>query len=357
MKKINSLEYYTLIWFSIRACFPELTFTIMLHLIKEDTWVSILIGAIIGVIPFIIYEKIKEKYPNDNLITINKKIFPKLSKIINSLIIVMSLISAVYIFWILIKFTNSLFLYKTNAWIISLILIIPIYYASTKDIHIISKISLLLFFTSILFQLLTTIGLIKNVDLNGIKPFLQSKTTNIIYSSIIYISLNISKLFFLTTIPKKRIKNYSFKKNLIMYIFTNIPILNIVIATTCTFGIDLTLLYEYPAFQVLKRVNILGIFNKVESILAIEAIFALFIQIIIIIYYIKEISNKKTNKYIPILICLIIVIISTNIFKTYKAEEVFFEKYLLYLISPIFILLPLITYVKTLHIQNNKELK
>lgn len=361
MKKINSLEYYTLIWFCIKACFPELTFTIILHLIKEDTWISIIIGTIIGIVPFFIYEKIRQKYPKETLITINKKVFPKIGKIINVLILLTCLISSTYIFWILIRFTNGLFLYKTKSIIIGLILIIPICYTSSKDIHIISKVSLILFYISILFQILITLGLIKNIDLNGIRPMFQSDKTKILYASLLYVTINISKLFFLTIIPNEKIRNYSFKKNTIIYIFTNIIVLNIVLATTCTFGIDLSLLYEYPAFQVLKRVNVLGLFDKLESILAVEAIFALFIQIIIIIYYIKEIINKeiikKANKYTAILICLIIFIISDNIFKTYKTEEKFFQNYLVYLIYPVFIVLPIITYIKTLYIQNNKELK
>lgn len=361
MKKINSLEYYTLIWFSIRSCFPELTFTLILHLIKEDTWISIIIGSIIGIIPFLIYEKIKEKYPKDTLLTINRKIFPKIGKIINFIISLTCLLTAIYVFWILIKFTNSLFLYKTKPWIVSIALIIPIYYTSSKDIHIISKVSLILFYISALFQIIITTGLIKNIDLNNIKPILQNNIPSIFNSSLIYITINLSKLFFLTIIPNEKIKNYSFKKSILIYIITNIAILNIIISTIGTFGINLSMLYEYSAFQVLKRVNILSTFNKMESILALEAIFALFIQEIIIIYYIKKIINikivKKANKYIPLLICLIILLVSNNIFQTYKIENIFFKKYIIYLIYPLFIILPLITYLKTLYIQNNKELK
>lgn len=360
MKKINSLEYYTLIWFSIRACFPELTFTIILHMVKEDSWISIILGTIFGILPFLVYEKIREKDPKETLITINKKIFPKTGKLINIIILISCLTSAIYTFWIIIKFTNELFLYKTSNWIISLILIIPIWYTSSKDIHIISKVSLILFYISVSFQILITFGLISNIDINALKPILQNTTKNIAHSSLLYIALNISKLFFLTIIPIEKIKKYSFKKNIIVYLITNLAILNIIIATICTFGIDLSLIYEYPAFQVLKRVKVLGIFDKVESILAVEAIFSLFIQIIIIIYYIKKIIEKeiikKANKYTTILICLSLLI-SNNIFKTYKAEENFLNNYLIYLIYPIFIVIPIITYIKTLYIQNSKESK
>ena len=88
MKKISTFEYHTLIWFLIRACFTELTLTSIIYYVKEDSWISIIFGIIIGLIPFLIYEYLKQKFPNDNIISLNNKLWPKLGKIINVLIFI-----------------------------------------------------------------------------------------------------------------------------------------------------------------------------------------------------------------------------------------------------------------------------
>ena len=358
MKKINSLEYNTFIWFIIRSCFTELTFTTLIYHIKQDAWISIIIGSILGLIPFTIYEALKKKYPNDNLIILNKKIYKKCGNIINILLLIGCLIASFCLFWILMHFTNALFLSKTSPWIISIALILPIGYASTKNIHIIGKISLILFYINILFNIIIMTGLTGNIDINGVKPILEKNISNIFYCSTFFIGFNIAKLFFLTVISKKEIKNYSPKINLITYIISCINMLSIVIATICVFGIDLTTLYEYPAFQILKRVNILGTIDRIESILSLAAIFSDFILIIIVMYYtriiIKETfyTKQKTNKYIIISICLFTVLTSNTIFLTHEEGEQFFQTTLLYIIYFICILIPFITLLKSL---NNKE--
>ena len=358
MKKINSLDYNTLIWFIIRSCFTELTFTTLIYHIKQDSWISIIIGSVLGLIPFSIYEILKHKYPDDNLITINKKLYKKFGNIINMIILLGCLIASFCLFWILIHFTNALFLAKTSPWIISIAMILPVGYASTKNIHIIGKISLILFYLNIVFNIIIMTGLTGNIDINGIKPILENKITKIFSCSIFFIGFNIAKLFFLTAISKKEIKNYSSKMNLITYIISCINLLSIITTTICVFGIDLTALYEYPAFQILKRVNIIGALDRIENILSLEAIFSNFILIIIIMYYARKIisetfhTKQKTNKYIIIFICIFTIITSNTIFITHEDGEKFFQTYLLYIIYFICILIPFITLLKSL---NNKE--
>lgn len=358
MKKISSLEYNTLIWFILRSCFTELTFTTLIYYIKQDSWISILIGTIIGLFPFAIYELLKKKNPKENLITLNKKIFKKYGNIINIIILIGCLIASFCLFWIIIHFTNALFLSKTSPWIISIALILPVGYASTKNIHIIGKISLILFYINIIFNIIIMTGLTGNIDINGIKPILENNITKISSCSFYFIGFNIAKLFFLTVISKNEIKNYSPKLNLITYLISCLNMLSIIATTICVFGIDLTALYEYPAFQILKRVNILGTIDRIESILSLEAIFSDFILIIIVIYYARKIisetfnTKQKTNKYIIIFICLFTILTSNTIFLTHEEGEKFFQTNLLYIIYFICVFLPLITLLKPL---NNKE--
>lgn len=361
MKKITSLEYNTMIWFIIKAGFAEITITAIINAIKQDSLISIILGIIIGLIPFTIYEYLKNKYPSDNYISLNKKLFKKTSTLINSLIFIGCLITTICTFWVLVHFANSLYLHTTSSWVISLILIIPIGYGAIKGLHVIGKVSLILFYISLIFNITAIIGLTNGIDINNIKPILENNPNKILFSALIFTAFNISKAFFLNIISKNKITNHSSKINYLTYILTCINIINITISTICIFGVDLASLYEYPAFQVLKRVNILGVIDRVESILSVEGIFSIFIEMTIVTYYGKEIITQtfklkeKTNKYVIIPICLITVLISNLIFKNHELGEQIFTHYLIYIIFLLFIFLPIITFLKSLY--NTKIIK
>lgn len=354
MKKITSLEYNTFIWFLIRACFAETTFACILAIVKQDSWISILFGVLLGIIPFILFEYLKHKYPDENLVTLNIKLFNKTSYIINFILLIGCVISAICTFWILIKFSNSLFLYKTSSFIISLAYIIPIWYVVSKGINTLGKVSLTLFYIGLFIIFITIVSLISGIDISNFKPIFENNINSIFYSSIIFNSLNIMEIFFLTLIPKNKIKNYSVKKNLLFYVLACLSLLNVAVITICTFGIDLSTLYEYPVFQILKRVNLFGVFDRVESLISTEWIFALFIQISLIIFYINEIFSKsfnltkKANKYLNIIICFGIFLISNFIFITNEEGENFLTNYIPYIIYFCFLLIPIITLIKSL---------
>ena len=125
--------------------------------------------------------------------------------------------------------------------------------------------------------------------------------------------------------------------------------------TITIFGIGLSSIYEYPCFEILKRVSILDIIDRVESILTIEWILALFIIISMILYFLKE-SFKTTFKnikkidkkgnYFVIVVSLITLIVSSIIFLTNGMELEFFKGPFIYLAIFSFVLLPIITALK-----------
>ena len=68
MKKIDSFEYGTLIWFLIRACFIVSSASLIISISDEESWFSIIIGTLIGIIPFLIYEYLKRNSQTKTLL-------------------------------------------------------------------------------------------------------------------------------------------------------------------------------------------------------------------------------------------------------------------------------------------------
>ena len=329
MKKISSLEYNTILWFLTRATFIEITCELILSKSHQDSWISI--------------------YPNENIITLNQKL-GKLGTLLNLISIAGIFIFTLSSFWIVTNFIDSQYLYKTPTIFIIIILILPVLYAITKDFHVFSKVSLIMFFTSLIFIIIILIGLVGNVNIDNIKPILNNKE-NILISSFYFIGFNILPLFLLNIIPKNKIKNYSSKKSYLFYFISTLSLLNVMFLTISIFGIHLTELYNYPSFHLLKRVSVLDIIDRIESILSLEWFLALFVQIMMGLYFIKEglkeifKIKEKTNNTISIVTCLIIIILTQIIFKTAGSSNAYFKNELIYILYLTCFILPLITFL------------
>jgi spore germination protein KB len=352
MKKIEALEYNTLLWFLIRASFVEATAGLLISLVHQDAWISVVIGSLLGIIPFLLYNYLKNKYPDKTIIQINKQLFGKLGTFLNIITIIGIFIFGLTSFWTLIQFINSQFLYKTSNWIISITLMIPIFYAASQDIRTISKVSLFMFYITIVFITFIIFGLYGEIEIDNLKPILENKMSNIFYGAFVFIAFNILPIYILMIIPKSKITNN--KKKSLFYIISTLTLLNAIFMTITIFGIDLAYLYEYPTFHLLKRVNILDIIDRVESILTLEWILALFIQIVMSIYFtyiaIKQTfkTKEKTNKYLTPFICLLITILNNFIFKTHGTENLFFQNYLTYILYFVCLIIPLLDFFKSL---------
>lgn len=350
MKKISSLEYNTILWFLTRATFIEITCELILSKSHQDSWISILLAIFIGLIPFTLYNKLKNKYPNQNIITINQKL-GKIGTLLNLISIAGIFIFTLSSFWIVTNFIDSQYLYKTPTIFIIIILILPVLYTITKKFHVFSKVSLIMFFTSLIFIIIILIGLVGNVNIDNIKPILNNSKENILISSFYFIGFNILPLFLLNIIPKNKIKNYSSKKSYLFYFISTLSLLNVIFLTISIFGIHLAELYHYPSFHLLKRVSVLDIIDRIESILSLEWFLALFVQIIMGLYFIKEglkeifKIKEKTNNTISIVTCLIIIILTQIIFKTAGSSNAYFKNELIYILYLTCFILPLITFL------------
>ena len=354
MKKINSLEYNTLIWFLTRATFIEITAEILLNTAHQDSWISIIIAIVFGIIPFFLYSYLKNKFPDKNIITLNKEKFGKFGTFLNLILIASTLIFTICSFWIVVNFLDSQYLYRTPTIMIIIILILPVIYTIIKDFHIFSKVSLIMFYISLFFIIIILTGLISNIDINNIKPILNNSPNNILYGTFCFIGFNILPLFLLNIIPQNKIKNYSPKKNFIFYLISSLSLLNVMFLTISIFGIHLSELYNYPSFHLLKRVSVLDIIDRVESILSLEWFLALFVQIITALFFIKEAlretfkPKEKTNNIIMIIVCLIIAFLTQIIFTTKGTEIAYFKNQLIYILYISYFLIPIITLLKSL---------
>ncbi len=350
MKKLSSLQFCAIEYFLILANNVGLTTYILFNYAAQDGLISIILGTIIGFIPLTIYIKIINTKPELNIFEKIEDMF-KNSKIINLILVIGIAFLTATNYNNLIDFISSQYLSKTPQIVIALSFLPAIIYILTKGTTIIGRTIFILLIISISLVFLTIIGLIWQIKINNIFPILENGIKNPIICSLIYVIYNITPLFLLTAIPKNDIldKEKLNKRIIITYIIANAIVLIIFFLTLSVLGANLANLYQYPEYDVLKKISLIGFIERTESIISLRWTFYVFtvtIMGILFIYkylkHILKIKNEKTNKKIITIISTIIVLWGKFIFQESSKFNKFTYTKLPILVFIIMILIPFI---------------
>ncbi|MBS7020265.1 MAG: endospore germination permease [Firmicutes bacterium] len=357
MEKQVSQEQVSIIsYFLIRSCFMGLAMEMLVHIAKQDSIWGLLLGIAIGIIPFFLYNYLMNYREDFSIIELNKHIFGnKWGKIINSIIILFVFYLANIIFWNLLIFITSQYLYQSPTIFVSVIFIIPIFYLLTKGLKGIGRVGIILFIFAMILYWISFFGLISQVAPYNFKPFLTNGLVPIINSGYHYFAFSTLLLFLITIIPKNQIKEgkkIKLQKSWgiglgIIHLFT----FSALFFTIAVFGLKLTMLYQYPEFHLLKRVSIAGFLERIESFLSFRWIFDFFMSITFCLYFITEgirrnfqIHSKKVILGLQITISLLLMFMANMTFTNSTTSNYFLTNYFPAFLVFFFLIIPSCTY-------------
>lgn len=357
MKKVNEIscfEYGILIYFIIRSMSLGISINSYIHIGGVDGYLSPIIGMIIGIIPLYIFLKIFNYKEELNIYEKIDYLFgKKIGSIINIILSLFIFFLILIAFFNLINFISSQYLFRTSNLYVAILFGICFIYTCTKKINVLVRAANLLFYISVIIFLICVMGLIGNIRIDNIKPFLEHGIKPPLISGISHVAYTILPLFILLMIPKKRIKNSNNinKFIIIFYLIANIGKFTTTFYTISSFGIDLAKLYEFPDFVLLRRISTTGFFQRFESILAIQWIFDIYMIISLCFFYLKfaykhMINNKYDNKFITITILISCVICSNFLFKSNTSADTFILYYLPFILGIFLFLIPLIIFIR-----------
>lgn len=305
-EKINSLEYMILVIFLSRSFYNGIGFQTMLKISRYDTWISLLIGFILGFIPISIVMYINKK-------TIN--LFEAIkSKIIKFIIILFMTFSLTVILNDFINFASLKYLFETSNLAIALLFVIPIIYIVYKGIETIGRSALFMFYISVILFFLNSIALVKYIEIENLKPIFISGIFPIMKSSIHFIAYSVFPILFLSIVPKNNESYKVYNKKLITgYVISSLSVMVILFFVTTVFNYQYTSLFNYPVYFILKKVEYEFLSNA-ENILSlffiIDYFFTILTYMYLIKYYLKNELNLKNKR-------LNIIFILVNIFVIY----------------------------------------
>lgn len=287
MKKINN---YNLVSLMIIILFTTTYGEGIYVIIKGcgvDAYFSVILSIIFAIPSLYIFNVLFNYEPDLNLFEKNKKLF-KFSFIPNFIVIVFALLIGSIQMFNLTNFLVSQFLSETSPLIISLIFCFLMIYLLSKDLSCLARISsIFLGFNFILF-FISIIGLFNQVKLNNLFPILENGLYSPFICSFKLYLINICPLFFLLLIPKNKVINFSNKSVCFSYFIYILLSLFMIVLTIGTLGINLSKLYQYPEYIVLRRINFLDFLTRIENLLFTEWIFGLFTLMAFSAFTIKE---------------------------------------------------------------------
>ena len=360
MDKIKSRQValmYSLIFCSLYLGTIDI---VILNESKQNVFISMILGNIIGIIPILLYLKINDYNTNLNIYQKNKYLFKKkLGNILNIIIILINFLLLSVVVRKTIVFLTSKYLYNTSFLFVGLLLSFVNIVICLKSIGTIIILNEIVFFIILVLTFIIQFSLLKFVDLNNIFP-LFIKTSffkSTIKPSIYYASCSSLLIFTLLTINKDKIKdkkNYN-KSIIISYIVSSILLLIVMFFVISCLGYKMAYIFRYPEYILLKKISINNSELHLENILGIRWLLYKFSLCNICLYNIlKGIKNifKITSSKIIIIISIIISMFSILIAYYFFGNTVTkviinSEKYYLFFITIPIMLILIIVLVKS----------
>ena len=312
MKKISNFNLISLMIIILFTTIYGEGIYVIIRGSGTDSYISILLNIIIS-LPFLyVFNFLFNYEPSLNIFEKNKRLF-KFHFIPNLIIILYALLIASVQMFNLTNFLVSQFLAETNPIIIGSTFTILIIYLCTKDLSTLLKTATIFLFINFTLFIISVLGLIPEFNYDNLFPILENGLKGPIISAVKLFSINICPLFFVLLIPKDKVINYKNRSTYFSYFIYLLLSLTMAIFTIGTLGIDLSRLYQYPEYIVLRRINFLNFLTRIENILFIQWIFGLFTLMSFSTFVVKE---KLKFRFNYVIIGVLILIISFSCFRS-----------------------------------------
>ncbi|MBR2997525.1 MAG: GerAB/ArcD/ProY family transporter [Bacilli bacterium] len=349
--KIGNKEYSSILFFISETLFLSVGLSDILNKSLNDAIISGIIGIILSFIFLYLILKFNDYEKDLNIFGKLDKLYGKLiGNIISIILVILSILYFIYLLWSQNIYVQNKYLEETSSIITTLFFLLPVLYLVKKDMKVISKVSIAVFFVTILELLFSYLNLFNKIDLNNYLPIFNTKISNILISSIKYASYSITPVIFLLVTPKNSINNPD-KLNRNLYIINLISGIKFIIVVSFLigiFGIDLSKLFYYPEYSLVKKINTLNFIQNVQNILTINSIYKLLISEVLSLFFIKTyFEYKNYNKIIFYIMIIISVLLSFNLFSNSTIGYNFIKDYYVFIYTIPILLLIIISNIKT----------
>ncbi|MDO4282109.1 MAG: GerAB/ArcD/ProY family transporter [Clostridia bacterium] len=339
--KISTWGYSSFMVTLTKSGFLGMASYIMFSYSSINTYLSAILGTMIGILPLLIFIFIIKHSENKDIIDLNITILGKFfGNILNTILNITVLFMSVLALYNISQFVDIQYMPDTDTNYLRILILIPIVYAASKDISVISKISQIIFCINLTIFILTILGCIDACDVDNIFPFMKDGISPVIKSTLIYVIFTTFPMFLLTIIPQSSIvqEKSKIQKIFFMYMLGNLMLIFIIMITVFILGEDLIPMFRYPEYIALKRFKLFEIIERVENTLSLQFVFNSIMYLIVSFHFIiqslkKILKSKKIENLFPYVLAAIILVLSNIFFKNTVKSTEFIKQYIPYIIS------------------------
>lgn len=310
MKKISILQYNAMAFLLPITMFFGVGLSSIVRSSLESFWISVIIGIILGSLIVAGFSKIFNRDKDKNLTTSSK--LKSIGYILISLIFIYIGIS------ILTNFIISIYLTEINPILIAIPLLLIMFYASCKGKVVVARVSVLIAVLSMIFALGIILNLTPEFKITNYLPLFNVKFQTVLMQGISFAIFSSSPLVLLGLYAPNDVDGYKKYSLLKIYLISCLMITIIFSLTVGVMGVNMTSLYRYPAYIVLKRISFFRFVNNLENFIAFFWILTYIGLIIVSGSCLKEsVDSIGKKKWIyPIIVLMIFgVIIMTTFLK------------------------------------------
>ncbi|MDD3341794.1 MAG: GerAB/ArcD/ProY family transporter [Bacilli bacterium] len=301
MNKIHIAGLGAMLYFIVRSTFMILLLPLLLSY-KQDGLLICVIGSLLGYFLFsIILSLFKRNQEPDIICYLDKKLPIGIDFVINAVLAIIFFALGWLILIRLVDFTHLQYLRELPLFTIAGLYIVVSIFLAMKDFETISKASLIFLLISLVLLIIKTVGLWGQIHVENLFPLFTHSLLDILKASLIYAFMTTIPLFLLLLVNKKQIEPQKDLQKKIKgtYLFTEAILFLHVFLILTVLGANLTLIYHYPEFHLLRNVKILGFIDKLESILSIQWIIDMMICISLCFIYTKTFLCHYFQKLFP----------------------------------------------------------
>jgi len=317
---------------------------------KNDAIISIIIGTIFTLLLSHLFFTIFKFNKQKNILEKIELLFPKIKNIFFIFIFISVFLLLIFSIKNISTFINYYSLKENPVFIVTLTLLITIFYISTKKLDTIFKVAEICFYIYVFIMIMIWIGSLKYINLENLNPLFTTSIFKIIKSSLIYSSSSIIPFFMFLMIPFKKIENKKNTKQAITkaIIYSSIIIFLNLLLIISVLGIELTNIYTNPDMIIYKKISFLNILERIETTISFNNILNSFFYILLLIYLLKELFKiifpKKKKKETVFLFLTILVLLFSGIFINIPIIVYFF-------INVFYLVLTAIIYIRVIYEQ------
>lgn len=295
---------------------------------KKDLWLAFIIGIIMVLPIIIIYARIHYIFPKRDLFDIVEICFGKfIGKIVIILYIwyVYFIVSDIFVTYG--QFITIETFTETPRIIPIILLSILCVFGMKTGIEILGRFSLSFFYPLIVTLIIGVLFLIPNMDINNLRPILNEGMKPVIKGGFSVFTFPLVQIVVFTMIFSNFKKSKSsYKVYILGLIMGSMYLATISITNILVIGVDTASRVYFPSYATLSRINVGGIVQRVEVVIAATTILGGFVKTSILLLCIcKGISKLfKTDDYRFIIIPITLLVINFTNFQ-YESVMYYFE--------------------------------